>query len=294
MNFFKRKILKLYLSFLKLFCKNDIQICKLEYYIKNNVKLNLEEPKEISEKISWLKLFHYDEKFGHFADKYESRRYVEEKVGGQILVECLGVYNSVDEIELDSFPNQFVLKGTHGSGYNLIVKDKTKLNWKKEKTRFKKWLKENYYYKFRERIYKNVQPRIIAEKYLSELDEDNLIDYKFYCTKGEPILLVIKSKEDSENRIAYYDLNWNKFTPRKCSGYLKGNIEKPKNFEELKQVASKLSENFYFVRVDLYSISNKIYFGELTFFPNGGTKRLKVEELNFKIGNKVNITELFN
>lgn len=290
MKFLKKKILKFYLSLLKFFTSNDVLICKVEYLIKNGTKLNLEKPNDFSEKISWLKLFHYGEEFSNIADKFESRKYVEKKVGNDILINAFGIYDSVNDIDIESFPNEFVLKGTHGSGYNLIVKDKSKLNWKKERKRFNKWLQENYYYKYREKVYKNIKPRIIAEKYLSELEDNNMIDYKFYCFHGQPKYILVKTMEDNVLKKCYYDLDWNKITPEKDSDkHLKKEIEKPKCFEEMITIAQKLSTEFIFIRVDLYEIKNKIYFGELTFFPTGGMHRIYIEELNEKMGKLIKL-----
>jgi hypothetical protein len=293
MIFLKREIFKLYLGFLKLFSNNDVLICEIEYFIKNRVGLNLKNPLEISEKIHWLKLYYYDEKYKQFADKYECRKYVEDKVGTHILVDCLGIYRSFDEVNFEQLPNEFVLKCTHGSGYNLIVKDKSTENFKQAKLKFDKWLKINYYFKFRERVYKNLEPRIICEEFLVDNEINELIDYKFYCSRGVPFSLVVKAKEEGKCKMAYFDMDWNKVIPdASTKNYLNKNIKKPINFEEMKAIASKLSSDFYFIRVDLYSVNGKIYFSELTFFPNGAMKRLMIEDMNKSLGGYVNICHL--
>lgn len=293
MNLFKREFLKLYFELVKRYSKNDVSFCQVNYYIKNRVKLNLKNPVEITEKINWLKLYHYDESYKQFADKYEVRSYVKEKVGEHVLAKCFGIYRSFDEINFEDLPNEFVLKCTHGSGYNLIVKDKSTENFKQAKFKFDKWLKINYYFKFRERVYKDLEPRIICEEFLIDNEINELIDYKFYCSKGIPFNLVVKAKEEGNCKMAYYDMDWNKITPdASTKNYLNKEIKKPDNFEDMKEIASKLSKDFYFVRVDLYSVNNKIYFSELTFFPNGAMKRLMIEDMNRSLGGYVNISHL--
>lgn len=285
--------MKIYLEMLKKFSNNDVRICEIEYFLKNGLPLNLSQPSEIAEKINWLKLFYYDERYKKFADKYEVREYVKEKVGGRVLAKCLEIYRSFDEINFEDLPNEFVLKCTHGSGYNLIVKNKSTENFKQAKLKFDKWLKINYYFKFRERVYKDLEPRIICEEFLIDNEINELIDYKFYCSKGIPFNLVVKAKEEGKCKMAYYDMDWNKITPDESTkNYLNKEVKKPDNFEDMKEIASKLSKDFYFIRVDLYSVNGEIYFSELTFFPNGAMKRLMIEDMNRSLGEYVNISHL--
>ncbi len=124
MNFFKRKYYKSYITLLKFFCASDTKISIYQYLLKNGVKPDLVNPKEFMEKILWLKLYYYKESYGNFVDKYEVRSYVENKIGKEYLNDFFGVYDSVDSIDFNSLPCQFVMKGTHGSGYNIIVKVK--------------------------------------------------------------------------------------------------------------------------------------------------------------------------
>lgn len=283
MNFFKRKFFRFYVDFLKN-RGNDIKYIKAQYYLKNEQAIDLDEPREFMEKISWLKLFYYTEAYKDFADKYEVRKYVKDRAGEQVLNEIYGIYNTVEEIDLAELPKQFVLKCTHASGTNIIVKDKDTLNWKKAKVQLKKWMKQNYYAKSRELIYKDIQPRIIAEKYLSQLAE-GVIDYKFYCFHGKPEYVLVKLTEDGVDKKCYYTMDWKKVVPDKLTkSFLSKDIEQPANFEEMKNIALKLAEGFIFVRIDLYSIEGRTLFGEMTFFPTGGIKRLAIESMNRQLG----------
>ena len=292
MNFFKRKFYRWYVSWLKSRKDNDIQYIKAQYYLKNNRPLNLEQPEEFMEKISWLKLFYYTEAYKDFADKQEVRRYVRERAGDEVLNEVYGVYDHVEEINPDELPQQFVLKCTHASGTNIIVKDKDTLNWQEAKATLKKWMAANYYYQSRERVYKDIKPRIIAEKYLSELAE-GVIDYKFYCFHGKPEYVLVKLTENGRDKKCYYTMDWQKVMPEKPSGsFLDKEMEKPSNFEEMKGIAAKLAGDFIFMRVDLYSIEGRTLFGEMTFFPTGGIKRMFVERLNKVMGDLIRLPKI--
>lgn len=290
MKFVKRKYYQLYISFLKLIGANAIKISKVKYLYKNDKELNLENPIEFMEKIQWLKLFLYKEDYGYLVDKYEVRAFVENRIGAQYLNDIIGIYNNPDEINIDLFPNQFALKATHGSGYNIIVCDKEKLNWSSAKSKLNKFLKSDYSKFNGEAIYKNVKPRILAEKFLSESENDYIIDYKFFCFHGEAKYVWVKTFCSGKYRNCYYDLQWNKITDdnnKYC--FLEKEMKKPINFDEMISISEKLSKDFIFVRVDLYSVSNKVYFGELTFFPWGGKQRLTVERFNDEFGKLIKL-----
>jgi hypothetical protein len=252
-------------------------------------------PKEFMEKTLWLKLNLYTERYGKYADKFEVRTYVEDKIGKKYLNDIYGVFDSVSDINFDTLPNQFVLKGTHGSGYNIIVKDKKKLNLDITKRKLKQFLAENYYHKFREKIYKDLKPRILVEKYISELDSDSLIDYKFHCFNGKSKYVFVQ-KDKSENlRKCFYDMSWNKVLPELyIASFYKADFKKPDNFDEMIQIAEKLAEGFIFLRVDLYSVGNKIIFGELTFFSNGGIVRSSIERFNKEFGDLIQLPNDYN
>lgn len=292
MNFFKCKFYRWYVSYLKSRKGCNIQYLKAQYYLKNNRPLNLEQPQEFMEKISWLKLFYYTEAYKDFADKYEVRRYVRERVGDDVLNEVYGVYDCVEEIIKEELPQQFVLKCTHASGTNIIVRDKDKFDCKKAKAILGKWMAINYYYQSCERVYKDIKPRIIAEKYLCELAEC-VIDYKFYCFHGRPEYVLVKLTENGIDKKAYYTMDWQKVMPEKPIGsFLDNELEKPVNFEEMKTVAARLAGDFIFMRVDLYSIQGRTLFGEMTFFPTGGIKRIFVERLNKEMGGLIRLPGL--
>jgi hypothetical protein len=290
MNFLKRKYYQLLTKYLSNKPNADLDYIKAQYYLKNERALDLENPTEFTEKLQWLKLHLYTEDYKNYVDKYEVRTYVEEKVGKGYLVDFIGVYDNVDDIDFNTLPNQFALKGTHGSGYNVIVDNKSKINESDVKRTLKTYLKSNYYNKYKELIYRDIEPRILAEHYLDQTDSENILDYKFFCIHGEPNYIWVKTFDDGKYRNCYYDLNWNKVEGDiNTKSYLYKAIPKPENLDELIDIAKKLSEDFIFIRVDLYSISGKIYFGELTFFPWAGLKRLTVEHLNKELGDLIQL-----
>ena len=290
MNFLKRKYYQLLTSFLKRYSSNDLAYIKANYYLKNNRKLHIGNPKEFTEKLQWLRLHVYNETYKDFVDKYEVRKYISEKIGDRYLNDLIGVYDSTDAIKFEELPNQFALKCTHGSGYNVIVKDKPTINVKEIKNKLNTYMSKNYYDKYKELIYKDIRPRIIAERYLYQTDSENIIDYKFYCISGSPKYVLVKTFHNHKYCNCFYDLDWNKLkNDVNYSAYLEEPIEKPKNFDELLNIAKKLSEDFIFIRVDLYSINGIVYFGELTFFPRAGFKRLTVERLNKELGDMIKL-----
>ena len=230
---------------------------------------NLTHPKDFNEKMCYFKLHNTGKKFSILCDKYEVREYVKAKIGEQYLIPIIGCWESVEDIPWESLPKTFVLKPTHDSGSVVICKDKSKLDIEHVKQKLLQALKTNYYYVDRERPYKDVKPRIIAEK----LIDDGIVDYKFYVFNGEPKYLYVGQGlvADHSLRISFYDMD-GKLAPFKRMDYpgLDDNFVMPENFDEMKKIAGILSDGLPFVRVDLYSVLGEIYFSEITLTPAGG------------------------
>ncbi len=257
------------------------------YYVKNyyeyysGKRLDYNNPVEFNQKISWYKVFYKNPLLTKLVDKYAVREYVSAKIGEEYLNNCIGVYNSPKEIEWQDLPSKFVIKGVHGCNFNLIVTDKSKVNIKKANFKMRKWLSKNQYYRGGlEWAYKDVKPRLIIENYLEDFETKDLIDYKFYCFNGEPKFLIAQS--DSLGKY-FYDLNWKECDFRWKTKYHKS-VKEPSNFEELKVLAKKLAGNFPFVRVDFYSVNNKSFFGEMTFYPTDARDDFYPEEYNKIVG----------
>lgn len=242
------------------------------YYMKKAGRLpDLNNPKSFSEKLQWLKLYQQDSLKAVCADKYLVQNYVRECGYGNLLNATYGVYEHVDEIRIDELPDKFVLKATHGSGWNIIVKDKRDINWLLWKLIMRSWLKQNIYWMGREWVYKDPKPRIIAEEYLED-ETGELCDYKFFCFNGEPKFMQLEvGRYTNQSTRNFYNMDWDimpfgKEIPHNPNII----VSRPVAFNEMKSIAKKLSEPFSFVRVDLYQVKGKVYFGELTFFPAGG------------------------
>lgn len=251
--------------------------------------LSKNNPKYFGEKIQWLKLYGNLEKYSKYADKYEVRKYVTSKIGEEYLIPLIGVYNTIEEINYDILPEKFVLKNNNGSAMNLIVNGKNKLNIKKTNKLLKKWLKSKYYKIKKENQYKFVKNKIVCEKYISDKNGE-LLDYKFFCFDGEPLFLKVDYDRFSNHTSNFYDMNWNKLNLREqgYDNYNKNTIA-PKGFKKMVEIAKKLSKEFQFVRVDLYNLDGKIYFGELTFTPASGKNAFIPLEKDLEIASKIKI-----
>lgn len=261
---------------------------KFHYEYFSGEKLNLKDPKKINAKLEWYKVYYRHRILNKLVDKYEVRSYVEEKIGKVYLNECYGVYNDPKKIPFENLPQKFVIKATHSSGHNLIVKDKSNLNIKIELKKLKKWLKINQYYRMgQEWAYKDVTPRVIIEKYLEDNNQKGLTDYKFYCFDGDAKFIDVHTDREINHKQGCFDLEFNLLPFGKSENYARiseNDIEKPINLKEMISCAELLSDGLPFVRVDFYSVEGKTIFGEMTFYPSDARKKFYPEKSNLLIG----------
>lgn len=257
-------------------------------------KLDLDNPKNLNEKFQWLKIHDRTPLHTQCADKYEVRSYVKEKIGDEYLIPLLyQTYNEKNIISNNLPDEPFVIKTNHDSGGGIIIKNKKEINWKNIQKELKERMKINYYYSAKEWQYKNIKPCIIVEKLL--LDENNEIpnDYKLHCFNGKVEIIQVDTGRFTNHERYLYDRNWNLID---CQWLFKsgtGVVEKPLNINEMVKIAEKLSENFIFARIDLYSIANKIYFGEITFHPGSGWEFIKPVEFDYKFGEMLLLEQPF-
>lgn len=261
---------------------------KMVYYLSTGEILNLTYPRKFNEKMNWLKLYNRNPFYTKLADKYEVKRIVADMIGNQYVVPTYGVYNSFDSIDFSKLPDAFILKTTHDSGGGILCKSKINFDFIEAKKQMKKKLKKNYYPKYREWPYKNIQPRIVVDKLLDDGTNHELQDYKFWCFNGVPkvIYLTNKGKDVREN---FYDMDFNPLSIN--HGFAKADIEfsKPEGFEIMKELAAKLSRGIPFVRVDFFYVNGKVYFGEYTFYDWGGMQPFQSKEWDIKLGSWINL-----
>ena len=272
------------LRFINLTDKKKINI---KYRVEFKKKLNLHSPCTFNEKLQWLKLYDRNPEYTKMVDKYEAKRYVADIIGQEFIIPTLGVYDKFDEIDFDKLPEQFVIKCTHDSGGIIICKDKSKLDIKKAKNKINRSLKTNYYYAGREWPYKNVKPRIIIEKYMEDSVDKDLKDYKFFCFNGKVKFFKIDFERVLNHKANYYDTDGNllPFGEMVCPPDFNKELKIPNNLKKMIELAEKLSKDTKFIRVDFYEIDNKIYFGELTFYPASGFGRFIPDEYDLILGN---------
>jgi hypothetical protein len=293
-NMFKNIATKIrpYLSDGELFWfLSDKQLVYLSYFSIFYKFPDLANCKNINEKLQWFKLHGNLEKYSKYVDKFTVRDYIEQKIGNSHLVPLLGKWDKFENIPFETLPQKFVLKVTHGSGYVFICKDKSALNIPELRTMVNRWMSDNFYKKTRESQYKECTPKIICEKYLEDYS-GGLIDYKFYCSNGEPKFLEVHSDRFIGHKIYYTDLNYKKLSISTSIAPVPDRIIKPRNFDSMVDIARKLASDFPFVRVDLYSSRGNIYFGELTFTPAAGLMELSQNEAYYLLGDMINLPKI--
>ena len=255
--------------------------------------LNLDNPRTFNEKIQWLKLYDSTPIKTRLADKYLVRDWIKEKIGEQYLIPLLGVYDKFEEIDFDKLPNQFVMKCNHGSGWNIIVKDKSKLDLKEAKEKIDRWMAYDYSTRWGYELhYRNIKPKIIIEQYMSEIS-NSLYDYRFFCSYGDvkQIWLDVYSGTPYHQR-KIYDKNWKELNIRVKWPRLDEYIEKPEKLDTMIKFSEILSKEFSLVRVDFYLVNNKIYFGEMTFTSMSGIGQFDPEIEDLNLGKMIKLPKL--
>ena len=285
--FDKKKLLKKIKYSLR-FLPDSVYI-QLYYFGAFRRFCNLKNPQTYNEKLNWLKLHDRNPLYTDLVDKYEVKRFVAKSIGNEFVIPTLGVWERFDEIDFDKLPNQFVLKCTHDSEGLAIVKDKSMFDRHTAKNKIETALKYDFFYIGREWPYKNVKPRIIAEKYMEDHIDGELRDYKFFCFAGEPKAMFIASdRSKGETKFDYYDLDFNHLDIQQHYPNA-GIVRKPVNFDKMIELSKVLSKGFPHVRVDFYEVDGMVYFGELTFYHDSGFVLFEPEEWNYKFGEMIKL-----
>lgn len=273
---------------------SDENKTKIEYYYYFGKKINLKDPKTYNEKIQWLKLYDHKDIYTKMVDKYEVKEYVSNIIGEEYIIPTIGVYDSVDEIDFDKLPNQFVIKCTHDSGGVVLCTDKSKFNIEKAKKRIKHFQKRNFYAHHREWPYKNVKHRIIVEKYMEDDKDKELRDYKLFCFDGKFKMLFIATNRQGEGETCFdfFDRDFNHLPFTNGHPNAKVLPHRPANFEKMIELAEKISKGFPQLRVDFYSVNGKLYFGEITFYHWSGLIPFEPEEWDRKLGDLIKLPNI--
>ena len=273
----------------------DRIMLKIQYKIKTGRKLNLKNPSRYTEKLQWYKINYKNPLMVSCVDKYDVRQYIESIGLSEILIKCLGVYETFEEINWDNLPQSFVLKDTLGGGGNsvIIIEDKSKMDYEKIKAQLNQWIKEDYRHKSGGRewpYYSGKQHRIIIEEYIESNKEDGgLIDFKFLCFNGKVELVYVLADRiiGQEAGCGFFDADFNRLPyTEDDEPPLKREIKKPNNFVKLKEIAEKISVEFPCARIDLYNEKEKILFGEITFFDGSGYMSFDPDWVDYELGRK--------
>ena len=265
----------------------DEEYLEKAFEYRMNRRLNLDNPKTFNEKLQWLKLYDHNSLYPQMVDKYDAKEYVGSIIGKEHIIPTIGVYDAFKDINFATLPNRFVLKCTHDSGGIYICKNKSEFSYHEAKKKINKSFRGNYYTIGREWAYRFVKPRILIEEYISGLGDNGVIDYKIHCFNGKPRIVLVCQDRFSPGGLTedFFTDGWEHIDVRRPRhGNAKKEIDKPKELTQMLDIASALSREIPFVRVDLYNVSGKIFFGELTFFPANGFEPFVPDSFDYEMG----------
>lgn len=269
----------------------DAMYLKIRFYDIFHRKLDFKNPKTFNEKLQWLKLYDRDPLYTTMVDKYEAKKYVADLIGDEYIIPTLGIWENFDDINFEILPDQFVLKCTHDSGGLVVCKDKNHLDIESARMKIEQSLKRNYYYSGREWPYKNVKPRIIAEKYMTD-ETGELQDYKVHNFGGIPKFILVCSQRFSEKGLCedFYDTSWKRLDVKRPSHpWTAEGKTAPLELQKMLELSSKLSEDIPFARTDFYLVDGQLYFGEITFFPASGLEKFEPDWWDHKLGDWIKL-----
>ena len=265
---------------------------KIMYKLKTGHKLNLKNPERYTEKIQWLKLYNRNEGYTDYADKIKVRNIVEKKVGKEYLIPLLGIYDSFDDIDFEKLPDKFVLKCNHDSGSVIICTDKNNFDYAYAKKKLEKALKCNYYIIGREYIYKNIDRKIMVEKYLDDLNGSAANDYKIFIINGKLSHLEICSDRFTNLKLTFFDKNKKRLNISEMGEEYDEKIQLPKEIDKMIEIAKNIASDIPLLRVDFYDVNGKIYFGEVAFFDCSGYATYSDDNFDYTIGKKIKLPNL--
>lgn len=259
---------------------------KSQFLRKMGYHLNLENPTTLSEKLNYLKIYDTTDLKTLCSDKFKVRDYVKNKLNEDISIPLIGAYDSVDQIDFSVLPKRYVIKCNHGSGMNLVIND---CNYSVDfiKSKLNEWLKKDFI-QYHEYHYAFIKKKILIEEFICE-ENEVLTDYKFWCFNGKPEFMYISDDGSNDPHTDFFDMNFNHLDISMRDPNHKVIPNKPKNFEKMKEFSTILSKDFKFVRVDFYEYKEKLYFGELTFYPNAGYLHYRSKNYDLEFGSKLKL-----
>lgn len=263
---------------------------QLKFFSRFKRFVNFRNPRTFNEKLQWLKLNYRVPSDEALVDKFSVKEWVAERIGSEYVIPTLAVHDSLEEIKLEDLPNEFVLKCTHDSGGVMLVRDKSRVDARAISEKLGRSMRRNYFYSGREPQYLNLQPRVIAEPFLEDTRHGQLIDYKFFCFDGEVKAMFVASDRSSGHvKFDYFDAEYNSLDLRQPYPNSTVPPEKPAKFEEMLAISRKLSDGHPHVRVDLYEVNGRVYFGEMTFFHFSGLQPFIPSYWDKKFGDWLNL-----
>ena len=254
---------------------------------------DLKNPRTFNEKLTWLKLKDHNPLYTRMVDKYEAKRYVADIIGEEYIVPTYGIWDRAEDIDFDSLPDKFVLKATHDSGRVIICRDKSTPDKKNAIREMRKSLRRNFYAVTREWPYKNVKPRIIAEKLLEVTDDGEIADYKVHDFNGVPKVILVCRDRFRETGLTedFFDTEWKHLSVRR-PGHPNAPVleDKPAKLSKMLELSEKLSKGYPFMRTDFYCVDGKVYFGEITLYPASASVPFIPQTFDELFGAELNIT----
>lgn len=269
----------------------DVLHLRFTYRIRVGTSLDLDNPCTFNEKLQWLKLYDRNPLYNTLVDKVEVKQWVGERIGWEYVVPTFGVWDSIEQVDFDGLPEQFVLKCTHDSGGLAICRDRATFDRDAARRKIGRSLSRNYFWGGREWPYKDVRPRVLAEEYL-DAGISGLTDYKFYCFGGNPRLLYVSRglENHATARISFLNLDWT-FAPFSRNDYASFEElpKRPASFDKMVKLARTLSEGIPFVRVDFYDVAGEPKFSEMTFHPCSGFMPFDPPEWDLRLGDMLSL-----
>ena len=268
-------------------CLPDAYVQASQFKQAHGRRLNLAAPATFNEKLHWLIRYHRDPVMTQLADKYAVRDYVAARLGSSFLNDLYGVWDDPNAIPFDTLPESYVLKVNHGSGQNIFCRDTSRLNRPRIRAQLTKWLRRSEYWRSREWAYKDIPPRILCERLLSDEQGNVPADFKFFCFNGQPHVIQVDTDRFTKHQRDLFDIEWRPL-PFSLEYPSSGQaIPRPATLDVMLSAARTLSQGFPFVRVDFYTIGERVIFGEMTWYPAGGLGRFRPESADRELGSKL-------